>query len=204
VQRELRSRDPRRPAILARIRGIWRHLPPRGVLLFFDVQPIAVKTYGARRYTSARRLAVGARQKTRGFFYLFVTYDVRSGRTHWAFQSGKSSRQVCQFLRRVRRWYPEAEIWIALDRDSAHPHKSRETRRTMRKLKLHWINLPKASPDDNPIESIFSDIQLMILDNSDDPTPRNTQRRISAHLRGRNRRKDRHIRIPYLPDSHKG
>jgi hypothetical protein len=29
-----------------------------------------------------------------------------------------------------------------------------------------------------------------------------TQRRISAHLRGRNRRHDRSIHIPYLTDSH--
>jgi transposase len=204
VQRTLRSRDPQRPAILARIRRLWRQLPRTGVLLFLDVQPIAVKAYGGRRYTSARRLALDRRQKTRGLFYLFVLYDVRSGRVHWAFLPGKSSRYVCQFMRRVRRWYPGVEVWIALDQDPAHPRKSRETRRTMRALRLHWISLPKASPDDNPVETIFSDVQLMVLDNSDDPDPRATQRRISAQLRGRNRRKVRQTRIPYLQDSHKG
>jgi transposase len=204
VQRTLRSRDPQRPAILARIRRSWRQLPRTGVLLFLAVQPIAVKAYGGRRYTSARRLALDRRQKTRGLFYLFVLYDVRSGRVHWAFLPGKSSRYVCQFMRRVRRWYPGVEVWIALDQDPAHPRKSRETRRTMRALRLHWISLPKASPDDNPVETIFSDVQLMVLDNSDDPDPRATQRRISAQLRGRNRRKDRQTRIPYLQDSHKG
>ncbi len=204
MQRTLRSRDPQRPAILARIRRIWRQLPRTGVLLFLDVQPIGVKAYGGRRYTSARRLALHRRQKTRGLFYLFVLHDVRSGRVPWAFLPGKSSRYVCQFMRRVRRWYPGVEVWIALDQDPAHPRKSRETRRTMRALRLHWISLPKASPDDNPVETIFSDVQLMVLDNSDDPDPRATQRRISAHLRGRNRRKDRQTRIPYLQDSHKG
>jgi transposase len=204
VQRTLRSRDPQRPAILARIRRSWRQLPRTGVLLFLAVQPIAVKAYGGRRYTSARRLALDRRQKTRGLFYLFVLYDVRSGRVHWAFLPGKSSRYVCQFMRRVRRWYPGVEVWIALDQDPAHPRKSRETRRTMRALRLHWISLPKASPDDNPVETIFSDVQLMVLDNSDDPDPRATQRRISAQLRGRNRRKVRQTRIPYLQDSHKG
>ena len=29
--------------------------------------------------------------------------------------------------------------------------------------------MPKGSPDDNPAETIFSDIQQNILDNSDDP-----------------------------------
>ena len=51
-------------------------------------------------------------------------------------------------------------------------------------------------------EGIFSDIQQMILDNSNDAEVQTTQKRISAHLRGRNRRKQRRIRIAYLPDSH--
>jgi hypothetical protein len=73
----------------------------------------------------------------------------------------------------------------------------------MRSLRLHWITLPKGSPDDNAVETIFSDVQQMILDNSDDPNLQATQRRISAHLRNRNRRPDRRIRIGYLCDSHK-
>jgi transposase len=74
----------------------------------------------------------------------------------------------------------------------------------MRSLKLHWISLPKGSPDDNPVETIFSDIQLMVLDNSNDPDEQTTQKRISQHLSRRNRRRGRFIRITYLPDSHKG
>jgi hypothetical protein len=68
----------------------------------------------------------------------------------------------------------------------------------MRELQLHWISLPKASPDDNPVETLFSDVQLMVLDHSDDPTPQATQRRIRAHWHKRNRRADRFISIPYL------
>ena len=68
----------------------------------------------------------------------------------------------------------------------------------MRALQLHWISLPKASPDDNAVETLFSDVQLMILDNSNDPAPHTTQQRISTHWRKRNRRRDRFIGIPYL------
>lgn len=68
----------------------------------------------------------------------------------------------------------------------------------MRGLHSHWISLPKGSPDDNPVETIFSDIQLMILDNSNDSNAKSTQHRISAHLRGRNRRRHRLIQVPYL------
>ena len=53
------------------------------------------------------------------------------------------------------------------------------------------------------MEAIFSNVQPMILDNSDDAEARVTQRRISAHLWSRNHRRDRRIRIPYLADCHK-
>lgn len=114
------------------------------------------------------------------------------------FLPGKGAKYVCQFMRQVRRWYPDIPLWVVLDQDRAHPCKARQTRCVMRELKLHWISLPKGSPDDNPVENIFSDIQLMILDNSDDPDAKTTQHRISVHLRGRNRRHDRLIHVPYL------
>jgi transposase len=195
--------DPRRGAILSRIRLIWKQLPPKGVLLFFDEQPIAVKAYGGWRYTSAKRLILERAQKTRGLFYLFAAYEVNAGRRRWAFYDHKRSDELCRFMKQIRRWYPEQPVWIALDRDSTHPCKSRQTRRLMRQLKLHWITLPKGTPDDNPVENIFSDIQLMVLDNSNDPDVKTTQRRISEHLQKCNRRVSRFIRIPYLRNSHK-
>jgi transposase len=167
-------------------------------MVFFDVQPIAVKAYGGRRYTSAKRLVLAKHQKTRGFFYLFAVYDVKHGRVRWAFYPSKDSAAVCRFMRQIRRWYPNQAVWVILDQDRAHPCKSRRTRQTMRALQLHWISLPKGSPDDNPVETLFSDVQLMILDNSDDPNPRATQKRIGQHWRKRNRRTDRFITIPYL------
>lgn len=203
VERKLISHDPRRLAILACIRLVWRHLPRHGVLLFFDVQPIPVKAYGGRRFTSAKRLVLERAQKTGGFFYLFLAYEVNTGRRRWAFFEGKSSQYVCRFMNQIHRWYADQPVWVVLDRDSAHPCKSGQTRRVMRQLKLHWITLPKGSPDDNPVEGIFSDIQLMVLDNSNDLDAKTTQRRISRHLQRCNRRLNRRISIPYLPDSHK-
>lgn len=167
-------------------------------MVFFDIQPIAVKAYGGRRYTSAKRLVLERYQKTRGFFYLFALYDVKQGRVRWSFYPSKDSQHVSRFMCRLRHRYPNQEVWVILDQDRAHPRKSRETRRTMRELGLHWISLPKASPDDNAVETLFSDIQLMLLDNSNDPNAQTTQRRISVHWRKRNRRRDRFIAIAYL------
>ena len=196
------SPDPRRQAILSHLRWLWRHLPPKGVLLFFDVQPIAVKAYGGRRYTSAPQLVLARAQHIRGRFYLFLAYDVGSGRSRWAYFPRKSAEEVCHFMQQVRRWYPDQAVWIALDQDPAHPRKAHKTRQQMRTLRLHWVSLPKGSPDDNPVETLFSDIQLMILDNSNDADVTITQQRISAHLRGRNQRKDRRMHITYLFGTH--
>jgi len=190
-------------AILARIQAVWRHLPPGGRLLFFDVKPVTVKAYGGARYTSELRLVLGRPQKTRGRFYLFLVYEVARGKVRWAYLPRKNSTYVCRFLRQVRRWYPRGAIWMALDQDSSHPRKSRQTRRTMRQLHLHYISLPKGCPDDNPVETLFSPVQTLILDSSNDPDAKATRRRISAYLRGHNRRDDRWIQISYLPDTHK-
>lgn len=171
--------------------------------MFFDVKPVFVKAYGGRRWTSEKRLVLPKQQRTRGQFYLFLLYDVGSGRVRWRYLPGKSSEYVCRFMREVRRWYPTQAVWVGLDQDRPHPRISRRTRGEMRRLGLHWVSLPKRSPDDNPVETIFSDIQQMILDNSNDADAKTTQRRITAHLRKRNRRKDRYIKVGYLGDTHK-
>jgi len=87
---------------------------------------------------------------------------------------------------------------LALDRDPAPAIKARSTRAMMRRPRLRWTSLLKRSPDDNPCETIFSDIQQNVLDTTNDPDQRTTKGRISSHLRARNRRADRFIRIYYL------
>jgi len=198
LRRKLLSSDPQRRNILRRLKGLWRRRRRGEVLAFFDVQPITVKAYGGRRYTREAELILHAKQKTRGRFYWFLLYEVDQGRVHWAHLAGKSARYVCRFMRRVRRWYPTPQVRIALDQDPAHPCKAKQTKRLMRRLGLRWTTLPKGSPDDNPVETIFSDIQQAILDNSNDPDAKATQRRISSHLRSRDRREDRFLRISYL------
>ncbi|MGH9945489.1 MAG: hypothetical protein ACRD9R_24305 [Pyrinomonadaceae bacterium] len=201
MRRKIISRDPQPLAILSRLRGIWRRLPKTGVLLFFDVKPVFIKAYGGRRWTSQNKLILPKQQPTRGKFYLFLAYNVRTGKRHWAFMDGKATPFVCQFMRLLQRRYETQASWIGLDQDRAHPCISRETRRVMRQLKLRYVSLPKASPDDNPVETIFSDLQLMVLDNSNDLDAQKTKRRISRYLKARNLCKDRWVRIPYLPNS---
>jgi hypothetical protein len=74
---------------------------------------------------------------------------------------------------------------------------------TLRDAQCICTSLPKGCPDDNPVETLFSPVQIMILDSSNDPDAKATRQRISAYLRGHNRRDDRWIQISYLPDTHK-
>jgi hypothetical protein len=69
-------------------------LPRGGVLAFFDVKVVAVKAYGGRRYTTARRLVLPKNQKTRGKFYLFLLYEANRGRGQWSFLPGKGAAYV--------------------------------------------------------------------------------------------------------------
>ena len=168
------------------------------------MKPVAVKAYGGRRY-SKKRLVLSRGQKTYGLFYLFVAYEYHSGRRLWGFYPGKSSRYVCHFFKKVRRHYGKRKLRLAVDRDSPHPIKCARTRRQLRALGIRWTSLPKGNPDDNPVETIFSDVQQMVLDTSSDTDPAVTRRRISGHLRGGNRRADRRIRVSYLeiPPKHR-
>lgn len=90
-------------------------------------------------------------------------------------------------------------MWVVLDRDSPHLCKSVQ----MHRLKLPWVTLPKGSPDDNPVETSFSDIQLMDLDTGNDPDVKTTPGQISQHWRRCNHRTQRWIHIVYLHDVHK-
>jgi hypothetical protein len=94
-------------------------------------------------------------------------------------------------------------VWVVRDQEGAHPRKSHLTRHPMRELKLHWISLPTGSPADTPGETLFSDIQLMSLDQSHDADSQTLQRRMSRHLHQRNRRTNRFIKVAYWGDSHK-
>lgn len=97
VQRKLLSPDPQRPAILARIPGVFRHLPTAGHLLFFDVKPVAVKSYGGRRYTSAKRLVLARNQKTCGRFYLFVSKMPKMDKCIGCFYLAKAPNMLLNF-----------------------------------------------------------------------------------------------------------
>lgn len=178
-----------------------RHLPRGSVVLFLDEKgPITVKRYGGYRWTTEKQLILPKYQKTRGKFYLFAAYELFQGRVHWKFYEHATSLEFVAFLRQIRRWYPHQHILVVLDSDTIHPQKSGDSRREMRRLKMHWLSLPKGNPDDNPTETVFSVLQREGIAGSNAPNTVEQQRRISRSLRRRNRRQDRFIRLGYLKD----
>ncbi len=178
-----------------------RHLPPGAVVLFMDEKgPIMVKRYGGRIWTTARQVVLPKYQKTRGKFYLYGVYELWTGRVRWRYYDHKRSEQFIAFMREVRRWYPGQYILVILDQDTTHPQKCVASRQELRRLKIHWLSLPKASPDDNPIETVFSVLQGEVLAGSDAPDVPTQKQRVSRALHSRNRRKERFIRLRYLSE----
>jgi transposase len=163
---------------------------------------VPVKASGGRPYPRAKHLSRPAPQKTRGFFSRFSCSEFNTGRVHGAFDPSQDATAVCAFLRRVRHGYPQRPVRVVLDRDGAHPWKAKRTRHVMRKLGVAWTTLPKRSPDDNPVEGLFRDVEQRVLDSRDDADEPTTQHRISGHLQAGNRR-GRRMRVHDLPDSPK-
>ncbi len=133
-------------------------------------------------WTSAPRVVLPKYQKTRGKFYLYGVYELFTGRVRWRYYDHKRADSFIAFLREIRRWYPGQYILLILDQDTTHPQKCLGSRQATRPLKIHWLSLPKKSPDDNPIETIFSLLQRAILAGSDALDVRDLKRRISRFL----------------------
>ena len=201
IKRKVYTEDPHRKAILARISWAIRHLPPGAVVLFMDEKgPITVKRYGGFIWTTAQRVIMHKNQKTRGKFYLFGAYELFSGRTRWRYYDRSRSDEFILFMQEIRRWYPHQYILVVLDQDTTHPQTCVTSRRAMRHLKIHWLSLPTGSPDDNPLETIFSLLKRDVLAGSDAANVSELKRRLSWYLWRRNRHKDRFVLLAYLRD----
>jgi transposase len=173
------------------------------MVLFMDEKgPITVKRYAGSLWTTAKRVVLRKYQKTRGKFYLFSAYELYGGRVRWRFYERSRSDEVIAFMRQIRRWYPHQYILVILDQDTTHPQKCVATQQMMRRLKIHWLSLPKGSPDDNPLETIFSLVQRELLAGSDAPDVTTLKQRIRAYLAARNRRSNRCVHLAYLDDFH--
>lgn len=87
--------------------------------------------------------------------------------------------------------------------DTQHTQHCVASRQEMRRLKIHWLSLPKGSPDDNPLETVFGVLQDEVLVGSDPRDVADQQLQISRALQRRNRRKERFVRLKWLDDFHK-
>ena len=162
-----------------------------------------VNADGGRRCTSARRLGREKAQKTRGLFSRCAADEGHTGRRRWACYDGKSAEPVWHYMKPRHPWSPDQQVWGVRERDAPPPCQSVLTRREMRRLQLPGITRPKGSPDDHPVETSFSAIPLMVLDNRPDPAVQTTPRRISQPLRRGHRRQNRWIHLPYVHGFHK-
>lgn len=102
--------------------------------------PTRSEKNGGRRYTSAKKLVLSRAQKTRGLFYLFVAYDVQQVYVDWAFYLGKSACYVGQFMPRLRCWFPDQLLWVALEQMLLDNSNDPDARTTQHRISRHLRN----------------------------------------------------------------
>ena len=167
VRRKLFSTDPNRHLILHRLRTWW-HNRPRGAILAFSMCSRSRQGVCRRTLHTGQTLGTAAEPEDPGAV-LLLFLPGQPGPCPLGLLS-RQGGEVCLSL-------PAAGASVVspaggadrLGSRSGGSIKARMTRRTMRQLRLRWTSMPKGSPDDNPAETIFSDIQQNILDNTDDP-----------------------------------
>ena len=210
VRRKLFTTDPSRRVILQCLPTWWHHRRRGAILADFDVQPITVKASGGRRRPTLHyRETLGAAAPSEDPGPVLLVPALRG--ESWPRPPGMrpwQRSQGCLSIPAARASMVSASA--REDRLGSGPgasHQGQGHASVLRQLHLNRTSVPKRSPDDNPDETVFGAIQQPILDNSAVLDEGTTQRRISSHWQGRNRRSDRFIRIPSLEhprrDSHK-
>lgn len=105
--------------------------------------------------------------------------EVYIGHPCWAFRAAKASQFVSSFLHRVRRWHLEVAVSGVLAQDGSPLCKSSPTRRPPYELRVRWLRLPIASPNDPPVATFCRDRQVASLDTRTAAARRTTQPRVS-------------------------
>ena len=92
IQRKLICTDPQRSGDFGPDSGHWAASATRRPPAVFRCQTgDGQSLWRTAVHVAQRRLVLGRPQKTRGRFYLFLVYEVTSGKVHWAFLPGKDS-----------------------------------------------------------------------------------------------------------------
>ena len=93
-----------------------------------------------------------------------------TGKTHFRLSANASKEAALAFLKQIRRYYPDAEIVIMLDR--APSHKSIIVKEYVdQDEKMHFIRLPRYTPKLNKQEDIWKWLRKKVSHNFlfDDP-----------------------------------
>ena len=157
--------------------------PPNSIVLSFDEKgKTPIKKFSGRKWTNEKRYRIPYAQKVKGLVDIFAAWDPHNEKIYYKFYDWKNAYILIDYFE----WllgtvFLKEQLYIILDGWSVHKSHAIKTFETLNP-RLHLIPLPTCSSWMNPIERIFSRVQVEVLDNSDFQSPLEAIYTVSAFL----------------------
>jgi hypothetical protein len=127
------------------------------------------------------------RHRPHGIEHFLAFYDVHGDYRNGVFQSRRGLAEVSDVFRRLRKCYPRRRLFVVLDNlHQVHDHPKFQA--LLKKLHIHPAWTPTDASWLNLIEAQFGVLKRFTVDNTDDASHLQRQRRVRAYLNDRHRR----------------
>lgn len=159
------SSDPEYEEKKDRVLRLYNDPPRDGAVVCVDEKgSMIVKEYGGSSW-SLEKPHIPERQKIQGRVELTAAYLPHLGHVYYRFSERKSSEEVVELMKAVRKDHSSARLFMILDNHRMH---------TSKELKgfveedggIDLVYTPKQASWLNAVEQVFSSIQRWVLNNS--------------------------------------
>ncbi len=159
------------------------------MLCFDEWGPLEVRPMGgvawAKKDHPLRRRATYHRHH--GIEHFLAFYDVHGDYLNGVFQPRRGLTEVMDAFRRLRKCYPHRRLFVVLDNlHQVHDHPKFQA--LLKKLHIHPAWTPTEASWLNLIEAQFGVLKRFTVDNTDDDSHLQRQKRVRAYLNYRHRR----------------
>lgn len=183
------SKDPEFTAKKNRILALYDNPPADGRVICVDeFGPLNLQPRPGRGWfprARPRRLRA-TYHRTGGVRQMFAALDLGSGQMFYRFRDRKRWTEFGDFLRQLRRRFPDGKLYIVCDNYS--PHKKAEVRAWCADNNVELVFTPSNASWLNWIECEFTALRYFTLNGSDYPSHDAQQRAIAGYIRWRNKR----------------
>ena len=183
------SADPDFAAKLARILALYDQAPEDGRVICVDefgplnLMPRPGKGWYPITKPARLRATFG---RTAGVRHMFAALDLASGEMFYRIRDRKRWVEFLDFLRQIRRRFPDGRLYLVLDNFS--PHKKKQVRDWCTANDVELVFTPTNASWTNWIECEFTALRYFALNGSDYRNHATQNRAIASYVRWRNAR----------------